>query len=314
MRLRQVRELVDSQDEAGEPRGSVNYERGWEHSSRSTEDQGGMKGDSTASPVEPSDCGRPRVSDPGVEQILQGDLQVSPAGKSFAEMVGHFHNLFCKFRDRANVVHSKVQCSGEVFPLPENLTVLAVQVSHLSEQAVVVLQAMCCALNSYCGVPGAKDGPLSLACQSALQAMSHYAADWSVCPEKFEGLSWEQFLQVKSIDYKGDEVRLARYFCWENLEPALPQGIGSIPLTEVCDLGTLEFVKCFEECLLPEDARVYTKPLRVMVEDHAWERVCSGLLERGVCVLIPHSQVYKVNHRVLLNGLFGVSKDEFVGP
>lgn len=98
------------------------------------------------------------------------------------------------------------------------------------------------------------------------------------------------------------------------MEPALPEGIGRIPLWEVCDLGTLDFVMHFEDYLLPVESRVYTKPPRVLADEGSWGEICQGLISKGVCVLLPHSQVYKVNNQPLLNGLFGVSKEEFVGP
>ena len=100
----------------------------------------------------------------------------------------------------------------------------------------------------------------------------------------------------------------------ENLEPALLQVIASIPLCEVCDLGTLVFITRFEGYLLPEDARVYTKPPRVMADESSWGEICTGLISKGVCVLLPHSKVFRVKSQLLLSGLFGVSKDEFVGP
>ena len=183
---------------------------GWEleDSGEAQQWSAAMRGDSTASPVVGEDNGPSRFPDTGGDPIFHtpphaptgaegvGHFRVSPEGKSFAEMAGHFHQMFSFFRAGSDFVHSRVQCSGEVFPLPENLTVLSSQVGHLSADGVVVLQALCSALNSYYGVAGAKQGPLTVACQSALQAMGRYADDWSRCPEKFEGLSWDRFLQV----------------------------------------------------------------------------------------------------------------------
>ena len=241
-----------------------------------------------------------------------GDVQFSLEGKTFGEMANCFMMFFRRFVSDVDVVHSKIQGSGGVFPLPENLTVICDAVGQLPSRACVVLQMICGALNTYYGVSTGPDMPVTASAQSALKAMLSYAVDLSECPEKFEGVSWDQFLSVKSIDYKGDEVRLAKPIRWENLQPALPQGIGSIPLLEVCELGTLDFVQRFEDYLLPEKDRVFTKPPRVMVADDSWEQICSGLLSHGVCVLIPKSQVYHMRGRPLLNGLFGVSKDEFV--
>ena len=72
------------------------------------------------------------------------------------------------------------------------------------------------------------------------------------------------------------------------MEPALPQGIASIPLCEVCDLGTLDFITRFEGYLLPEDARVYTKPPRVMADESSWGEICTGLISKRVCVNHEH--------------------------
>ena len=166
---------------------------GWEleDSGEAQQWSAAMRGDSTASPVVGEDNGPSRFPDTGGDPIFHtpphaptgaegvGHFRVSPEGKSFAEMAGHFHQMFSFFRAGSDFVHSRVQCSGEVFPLPENLTVLSSQVGHLSADGVVVLQALCSALNSYYGVAGAKQGPLTVACQSALQAMGRYADDWS---------------------------------------------------------------------------------------------------------------------------------------
>ena len=68
----------------------------------------------------------------------------------------------------------------------------------------------------------------------------------------------------------------------------------------------------FERYLLPAESMVYTKPPKIFVELDAWEQVCSGLLNRGVCRLIPRSEVFCISGRPVHNGLFGVSKEEFV--
>lgn len=50
-------------------------------------------------------------------------------------------------------------------------------------------------------------------------------------------------------------LRLPKSFVWENIAPALLEGVGSIPLSEVCEGGTLDCVFHFEDYLLPEDSR-----------------------------------------------------------
>ena len=113
------------------------------------------------------------------------------------------------------------------------------------------------------------------------------------------------------IDYKGDEVRVSRQFSWENIQCALPDEVGQIPLSEVCELGTLDYVINFEDYLLPLEAQVTTKAPRVMVAEESWEQVCSGLLSKGICEVMPVRDLYHIGDTPLLNGMFAVSKDEF---
>ena len=47
-----------------------------------------------------------------------------------------------------------------------------------------------------------------------------------------------------------------------------------------------------------------------MVPDDQWETMCKGLLSRGICGLIAEREIHHVQGRPLLNGLFGVLKEE----
>ena len=83
-------------------------------------------------------------------------------------------------------------------------------------------------------------------------------------------------LRLKSVDYQGDEVKLARWFDWSNIAPALPPEIGKVPLEDVCTLGCRHYVECFDQFLKPcEDWTVVRAP-RVMVDDSSWGAVCTG--------------------------------------
>jgi hypothetical protein len=108
----------------------------------------------------------------------------------------------------------------------------------------------------------------------------------------------------------GEEVKVARWFTWGNINPALPKEIGTVPLEEVCELGSRFYVEHFENFLKPEREWVKSRAPRVMVEDHAWGRVCSGLVQSGVCCFLEEQEVFRVGDAPLLNGLFGVTKDE----
>ena len=47
--------------------------------------------------------------------------------------------------------------------------------------------------------------------------------------------------------------------------------------------------------------------------DDQWPEVCRGLVSAGVCAYLPVEEVFDTGHGPLLNGLFGVSKEEWVG-
>ena len=48
----------------------------------------------------------------------------------------------------------------------------------------------------------------------------------------------------------------------------------------------------------------------MMVDDCHWAGVCQGLVHAGLCTYIEESDVFCTDNGPLLNGLFGVSKDE----
>ena len=58
---------------------------------------------------------------------------------------------------------------------------------------------------------------------------------------------------------------------------------------------------------------MYTRPPRVMVAPEHWETLCTNLLSRGVFERIHEDDVHRVDGKMILNGLFGVSKHEFEG-
>ena len=70
----------------------------------------------------------------------------------------------------------------------------------------------------------------------------------AVIPE----MSWHDLFAVRSIDYKGDEVRVAKTFSWHNVAPALPNDVGNVPLEAVCELGCRDYVLNFDHYLRPK--------------------------------------------------------------
>ena len=237
----------------------------------------------------------------------------STKGRTFGNVAKNLFSMFEVFEDVTNIPRSKIKFSGGIFPLPECPRAITQALGPIPMDQLAVLRCTCKALNSYNGSVATDRPQVSSATKMAMRSLARTVRDSGLWSEKFGGVRWDDYVKVKSVDYRGEEVQVARRFRWENVEPALPEGIGSIPLIEVCEGGTLDYIVNFERYLLPEESRVYTKPPKVFVDDDAWEQVCSGLLAKGVCRLIPESEVYHLDHRPLLNGLFGVSKQEFCG-
>ena len=253
------------------------------------------------------------MEETGAAQFLApvSDYDFPVAGKSFADLALHFQKSLTGLLNDYDMPQGRTQCSGGTFPLPETYEVILEVLGIKDGSQARLLQMMCQSLNSYYNARPNDQKPPTKATRLALQAMSAYAADLCGWQEKFVGASWDEYMSVKSIDYRGEEVKVARYFSWQNIEPSLPEGIGSIPLESVCELGTLDYVSRFKDFLIPAEDRVISKVPRVMVHDDAWEQVCSGLLEKGVCDLIHYSDVYQIDGKLLQSGMFGVTKSEF---
>eukprot|EP00435_Cladocopium_sp_Y103_P022238 s2269_g5.t1 len=201
----------------------------------------------------------------------------------------------------------------DVFPLPTSKLSLVELFPQLDDVSIHWLQAMCTSLNSMWGGDLHYEGVVPKVAVGCLQLLCKDVERLKKMEGTMEAFSWSDFFCTKSIDYKGDEVKTARSFGWENIAPALPEQIGRVPLEEVCCLGARHYVENFDSFIKSKDAWVLQKAPRVMVSDDKWSAVCRGLVSAGVCTYLPVEEVFDTGQGPLLNGLFGVSKDEWVG-
>ena len=207
----------------------------------------------------------------------------------------------------------KVKPTGKIFPLPTSFPLLASLFPSKSSSVLGVLRCLVVSLNSLNGegVFGPeRASPLQGEVLHGLVGDCERILAWE---EKAPESNWTDFFRVKGIDYKGDEVLTARPVCWNSVSPALPKEVGQIPLTEVVELGSRHYVENFSEYLLPVEDQVYTKPPKVMVAPEQWEELCENLLRMGVFDKVHEDDLYRVEGKPILNGLFGVSKNEFSG-
>jgi len=198
-----------------------------------------------------------------------------------------------------------------LFPLPTSCSTLSESFPSLSSLEVCWLCNVCVGLNSMWGDGLSFDGsvtPVVYRCLSRIVCDIRRIGTWSGSLECFD---WGNFFLTRSVDYKGDEVKTAREFTWQNIAPALPAEIGRVPLAEVCTLGAKHYVENFEAYLRPPERWELKRPPRVMVADDAWAEVCRGLTSCGICTFLTEEELFHTGEGPLLNGLFGVTKDEF---
>lgn len=198
-----------------------------------------------------------------------------------------------------------------IFPLPTSRAAFLHLNPGLSEDVLSWLFCVTFSLNSSWGMELVNEGLPNVPQQKCLEGILKEVHRFCQLDACIDELNWLDFFKIRSIDYKGDEVKVARRFSWKNILPALPREIGKVPLADVCTLGSQHYVLHFDQYLKPSSEWVPTKPPRVMVEDRDWGAVCTGLVQSGICTFIEEHEVFHANGEPLLNGLFGVSKEEW---
>lgn len=255
----------------------------------------------------------------GLQSLDQSDVRSSAKKKEPSEsLVGYrLVELGVKvFQRLLEVVPLRSQTTGNVlrtslFPLPTSRIVLLDCLPSLTNDDLSWMLAICVSLNSFYGCEVFSERSLNKCQRLCLQRLSADVMRLRDMNEKLSDFDWSSFFTTKSIDYKGDEVKTARSFKWCNIKPALPAEIGRVPLVEVCTLGAKHYVEHFDHYLKKSEDCVVPKAPRVMVPDEDWAEVCQGLLDSGICTCLPGDEVYHVGGKMLLNGLFGVTKDEW---
>ena len=209
-------------------------------------------------------------------------------------------------------LHSKLQPTGKgsdlIFPLPWSSDIVR------RSSAPAMVSATCRALNS---LYGANDDAVKRepgeSCLRALKYVVQCVESMESWNEFYPKIDFGIFFRSKGVDYRGEEVKIAQRVSWASLSPAIPPEVGGVDLVDFCTLGTKHYVENFGEFLVPPEKQWLGRPPAVMIEDCNWKEVCEGLVNCGICNIIPLEEVHHINGRALLGGLFGVGKGEYVG-
>ena len=129
------------------------------------------------------------------------------------------------------------RCPKDIFPLPTSKGLLEHLFPNLDVRSFFWLVCICVSLNSLWGCDAPFEGEVNPVTKRCLNLLCQDVERLQSMTGTLENFCWDEFFRTRSIDYKGDEVKTARSFSWQNIKHALPEEIGRVPLEEVCTLG-----------------------------------------------------------------------------
>ena len=194
-----------------------------------------------------------------------------------------------------------------IFPLP------TLDISQEGLQCNSFLRSMVKGLNSLYGVrvpPNYIGTPVG---KQIVKRLGDVCRQQPLMTEEIPDVSFDDFFRFRGINYQGEEVKLARAVTWEGISPSLPEQVASLDLRDFCTGGTLEYINNFENYLIPREHQQVGVTPKMMVAEEDWLAVATGLVERGLCEVRMERDLYHVNSKPVLNGMFAVSKQEWHG-
>ncbi|CAE7858634.1 Tnks2, partial [Symbiodinium microadriaticum] len=279
--------------------------------------KGGKKGqfwkEHAAPRVEPTKLTGSAFEDyPFSSVLLGGELLKLLLGRGcgFGDAVSNF----CE-TSPIETAEGRVKKECNIFPLPLPSNNDLEQMRARGDQKGIWLFIVVCSLNYLNGGIHVQmfSGPPSKVQSRILDYLRERVDVFLGHEFKIIRFDWSRFLQTRSVNYSGEEVRTAKWTSWGHVKPALPYGaIGSVRATEFAEGVVLNLLRNPKPHLLSGWEDMNVKSSRVMVRDEDWGDLARGLVEYGVCCIIPSSAVATCNGRRLHNGVFGVEKNEDV--
>ena len=196
----------------------------------------------------------------------------------------------------------------DLYPLP------AADITDDPEDPFFSLRALTFGLNSLAGLGVAYRGAANPTATRVLKRLRGIVESSCILDEPLPNIDFKEFFNTRSVDYAGDEIKLAKELTWESIEPSLPGEVGQLHLRDFCEAGVLHYIDNFESFLVPQDELSLGKVPKVMVRDEHWLELARGLLDRGLCEIFKEEDLFRINGVPILNGLFAVSKQEMRGP
>ena len=164
----------------------------------------------------------------------QRALQVREVGKAISDvmLISQDEALLCRPQPKAGKM--------DLFPLP------AADVTGDPEDPFF-FKALAFGLNSLTGLRVSYAGAVTRTANRVLKRLKGIVESSCILVEPLPHLDFKDFFATRSVDYSGDEVKLARELTWESIEPSLPQEVGQLHLRDFCQDGVLHYVDNFED-------------------------------------------------------------------
>ena len=112
---------------------------------------------------------------------------------------------------------------------------------------------------------------------------------------------------------RAKKFELQKKMVWESIEASLPTQVGTLDIRDFCASEVLHYINHFEDFCGRKTTKQLANPqgsLLMMMNGLLLPKV---ILDRGISVPAGITDLYHVGSMALINELFSVSKDEFVG-
>ena len=192
-----------------------------------------------------------------------------------------------------------------LFPLPVNYGVEA------PSDSPPFLRTIAVALNSLHGVTEDPQRSSNKTSNWVMKRLQRIVEGSAILREPLPKIDLKELFSQRSVDYAGEEVKVAKSIVWKSVSLSFPEQVGSLQLLDFVEGGVRHFVEHIDNYLLHPDDQLVGKTPRVFVEPSEWPVVAKGLVEKGICTIIKESDIYTVGGSPVLNGMFTVSKEEY---
>eukprot|EP00435_Cladocopium_sp_Y103_P050034 s2053_g15.t1 len=226
------------------------------------------------------------------------------AGMRFSDLGGPLGDALQQYMW---VRHSKIltMASDGIFPLPLG------DYPGVDPKCAPWMRAVLQALNSLNGAAGTSTLRPTEVQKGLVQSIGKFVETMMGWSEQVPPSNFADLFEVRGVDYRGEEIKLAKSFDWKSIAGALPKEVGTLDLASFCTGGCRHYVDCFEDYLVPPEMQVIGRTPKIHVAEEDWFGVCEGLINAGICRVLPRRLLHHVGEEPLLNGLFAVSKNEY---